>query len=447
MSDLENKETQENALSEVQLIGKSSNHIKIGIIGLPNVGKSMLFSAISGKEVPYANFPFSTTDPNIAVCQVTDERFEWLCDVYRPPPTKAIPQRYTLIDTPALVKDSFQGAGLGNAVLASVRTADVLCHVVRAFESSDLTHVERSVDPLRDLDIVQRELIEKDKELVTAGLALLERSVDMSVGGAHVRFEFDTLVKVRDLLFGGSYAAEREERLNKTRGRNKTKTAQILALRAGPFDPKTFVPTPIREAQWSPDECDVLCRHQFYTAKEIVVAVNVSKREVLLHKMLSISDHVGNTSSSIAPLLNQIRDKKYTNVLPISIPFEKEVAQLKRAGEWVSYLAANPMHIPSADELISTCYHALRTIFFYTASRERVCTWTMREESSILQAAAMIHADVERGFICAEVVTAEDVRELREETAMRRGGRVKQQGKRYLVNDGDVLTFQFRSHP
>eukprot|EP00607_Mallomonas_marina_P002206 CAMPEP_0182437860 /NCGR_PEP_ID=MMETSP1167-20130531/85330_1 /TAXON_ID=2988 /ORGANISM="Mallomonas Sp, Strain CCMP3275" /LENGTH=261 /DNA_ID=CAMNT_0024630923 /DNA_START=12 /DNA_END=794 /DNA_ORIENTATION=+ len=260
--DYDYTEEPENLNPDATIISRSTNHLKVGFIGLPNVGKSSLFSVLSQTEVPSDNFLFATIDPNIAICEFDDERFGWLCDVYKPRPEKKFPPRYTLIDTLALVRGANEGKGMSNEGLDAIRCVEVMCHVVRAFPDNDVTHVEGSVDAVRDVMIIERELIEKDKAIVSLRIAEIERNIGQNIGGVYLKFEFDTLVKVRDLLFGGNYNKLMEDKRNGVKKEKATKRSSQLTTeimknrekrekeREEKEEKKEYVPVPIRSAKW-----------------------------------------------------------------------------------------------------------------------------------------------------------------------------------------------------
>eukprot|EP01041_Mallomonas_annulata_P007642 gene7642-15645_t len=440
------------------LIAKPTIHIKIGLIGLPNTGKSTLFNVISGKSVPCEDFPFCTIDPNIAVCPIKDEKFQWLCDMYKP--LSSIQQYFTIIDTFGLVKRSYEGAGMGNGCLNHLRNVDILCQVVRAFESEDLTHAEGSVDPIRDIEIIQQELFEKDKEIVRGLIVSMERNILQEKEGNEFRFEFNTLVKIN---------------FKKAEAR-KARGLERMLLQAQQSDALTATHG----------------NHCFFTAKEMVIVINLSKRDFL---RISNTNNNNNTNTSTAgsvtvsdhhrhqyqdpsrshpvlsPILSFINEHKYGIPMPISIIFEKEVAYLRsistssstpppapppppittvttqppRLCGWEEYVAANPTQRPVTDSLIETFYSTLKMIHFYIASAAEVRSIGVREETFVTQAAALLHTDFERGFICAEVMTVDDIHDLGDEYSVRREGKMRQEGRKYFVNDGDVISFKY--HP
>ncbi|KAG5182386.1 OLA1, Obg-like ATPase 1 [Tribonema minus] len=376
------------------LLGRPSNNVKMGIVGMPNVGKSSFFNCLSKLNVPAENFPFCTIDPNVAMVPVPDPRFKVLCGKYAP--KSEVPPTITITDIAGLVKGAAEGAGLGNAFLSHIGATDALFMMLRAFESADITHVEGDVDPVRDIAIITEELLLKDIEVITKVVEASRKNVERGLGGREKKLEFECLEKV--------LAWMRDERKQ------------------------------VRFGEWTPAEVEVLNRHQLLTAKEIVYLVNLSKRDFL------------RKANKWLPKVNEaVAAAGGGQIIPFSVEFEQEWVDEDMGGTLEAYKAANPTYKSMMARILKTGYQSLQLIHYFTAGADEVKAWTIKDGWLAPQAAGVIHTDFEKGFICAEVMTFEDLKELGDEEAVKKAGKMRQQGKRYVVQDGDIIYFKFNN--
>jgi obg-like ATPase 1 len=299
-----------------------------------------------------------------------------------------------ITDIAGLVRGAHEGQGLGNAFLSHIRAVDGLYHVVRGFKDDNITHVEESVDPVRDITIINDELRFKDLESCENFISANETNVNRGVGGREKRFEFDTIVKVRDYLVENEHSA-------------------------------------VRFGEWEPNEVEVLNRFQFLTAKEMVYLVNLSKRDFL------------RKGSRWLPLIKERVDQEGGGlIIPLSVDFEQEMFEMSEEDR-AAYMEENPSHKSMIPRVLRMGYKSLNLIHYFTAGTDEVRGWTIRDGRTAPEAAGVIHTDFERGFICAEVMSFDDLKELGSEEEVKKAGRLRQQGKKYIVQDGDVLHFKF----
>ncbi|CAK4707884.1 hypothetical protein LEN26_019277 [Aphanomyces euteiches] len=375
-------------------LGRPTNNVKIGIVGLPNVGKSTFFNTLSKLNIPAENFPFCTIEPNQAIIPVPDQRFTWLCDKYKP--ASEVPPVIHVTDIAGLVKGAAEGAGLGNAFLSHIQAVDAIYHMVRAFDSADVTHVEGNVDPVRDMQIILHELRLKDIDRVKKQADGMKKNVERGLGGKEKKMEYEAYLKALEWLESGR---------------------------------------DISFGAWSAFEVEVLNTMQLLTAKPVVFLVNVSKRDYL------------RKGNKYLPAIAEFVAARGGNetVLPISCEFEMEMMDLDMAGQGEEYRKANPTHKSSLNRVLKLGYHALGLIHFFTAGKDEVRGWTIRKGRKAPQAAGVIHSDFEKGFIMAEVQAFADLKELGSEDAVKKAGKLKQQGKNYEVEDGDIIFFKFNN--
>jgi len=373
-------------------LGRPSANLKIGIVGLPNVGKSTLFNLLTKLSIPAANFPFCTIEPNEARVAVPDERFDKLCEMYKP--ASKVQAYLSVTDIAGLVRGASHGEGLGNAFLSHIRATDAIFEVVRVFEDAEVTHVEDSIDPVRDLTIIQEELMIKDQETIGNRVEELERI----------------------LKYKKDKAAQQElEVLNKG----------VEALKAG---------RPIRFVEWKANEVDAINNLYLLTAKPVVYLVNMSahdferKRNKWLPKIVQWVQNLTKPWSE--------------PIIPFCASLEAELVSARH--EEAKKTAAEPedIHLQACGTLakiVRTGYAALELIYFFTAGHDEVRCWTIKRGTKAPQAAGTIHTDFEKGFVSCDVMTYDELMKYGSEAAVKEAGLYRQHGKNYEVQDGDII--------
>ena len=363
--------------------------MKLGIVGLPNVGKSTLFNSLTKAGAESANYPFCTIDPNVGVVAVPDERLKLLGDMYHS--KKVTPAVIEFVDIAGLVKGASKGEGLGNQFLANIREVDAIVHVVRCFEDTNVVHVDGSVSPLRDIETINLELIFSDAEILERRLAK----------GARAANNDKKIAKEMDLV----------KRL-------------IAHLEAGNLA-KSFETEDDDEAEW-------FASYNLLTAKPVIFAANVSEDD--------LADDGANNS-----YVKEVRDfatQNASEVFVICAQIEQEIAELDD-DEKAMFLEDLGLSESGLDKLIATSYRLLGLMSFLTAGEDETRAWTIKIGTKAPQAAGKIHTDFERGFIKAEVVNYKDLLEHGSLSAAREKGLVGMEGKEYIVQDGDVIVFRF----
>jgi len=380
--------------------GRVKTSLKMGVVGLPNVGKSSLFNLLTDQAAAAENFPFCTIDPNEAQCAVPDQRFKWLCDLYRPP--SKVPAKLLVTDIAGLIKGASEGAGLGNAFLSHIQAVDGIYHCVRAFEAEEVVHVDDSVDPVRDLETIQSELCKKD-------LAYVVKQID---GWEAVKKG----VKPRKLT--ESYLAAREKVLSHLK-------EDKPCFMAG------FTDAEIAEFKE--------CAPALITTKPIVYLVNLSKKHYLLKK-----------SKWLPKIAEWVTAHGGGTVIPFSVEYEQELFDANKAGGAAAKNALveeNGGTKSVLPRIIKVGYKELNLIYFFTAGEKEVKAWNVYNGSLAPQAAGVIHSDFERGFIKAELCAYDDFKEhcggKPTMANLKSLGKYRQEGKSYVVKDGDIIEFKF----
>ena len=363
--------------------------MKLGIVGLPNVGKSTLFNSLTKAGAESANYPFCTIDPNVGVVAVPDERLNVLTKMYDS--AKTTPAVIEFVDIAGLVKGASKGEGLGNQFLANIRETDAIVHVVRCFEDDDVIHVEGSVDPIRDIDTINVELIFADIEVLERRLA---KQIRVARNDKTAAKEVDMLNRLKEHLESGKLAIS--------------------------FEPQ------------DEDEEGYFKEYNLLTAKPVIFAANVAEDDMA-------DDGAGND------YVNRVREfaaENHSEVFTISAKMEEEIAELDD-DEKAEFLADLGLSESGLDKLIRASYSLLGLISYLTAGPTESRAWTITKGTKAPQAAGKIHSDFERGFIKAEVVSYTDLIESGSMAAAKEKGLVRQEGKEYVVQDGDVILFRF----
>ncbi|HJP36368.1 MAG TPA: redox-regulated ATPase YchF [Gammaproteobacteria bacterium] len=359
--------------------------IKCGIVGLPNVGKSTLFNALTASEIPAENYPFCTIDRNVGIVNVPDERLLALADIAKP--KRIVPTVVEFVDIAGLVKGASTGEGLGNRFLAHIRETHAIAHIVRCFSSDDITHVSGEIDPIKDIEVINTELLLADLETV-------ERAFDKAARLAKANDK--EVVSWRDLL-----------------GR------VLLALEAG---------TPVRDLAFEPREALLLQSVHLITAKPVMYIANLAEggpeHNPYLERVVAYAEQEGSP------------------VVAICAALEAELAQLD-AAEQAEYLRELGLSEPGLKRIITAAYELLGLQTFYTADTKETRAWTVPRGASAYEAAGEIHTDFQRGFIRAEVITCDRLIALRGEQGAKEAGEMRLEGKDYVLADGDVVRFQF----
>jgi GTP-binding protein YchF len=363
--------------------------MKLGIVGLPNVGKSTLFNSLTKAGAESANYPFCTIDPNVGVVTVPDERLNLLGDFYKS--KKVTPAVIEFVDIAGLVKGASKGEGLGNQFLANIREVDAIVHVVRCFEDSNVVHVDGSIDPLRDIETINLELVFSDLEILERRIAKVTKTARMDKEAAK---ELAFLEKVKAHLEEGQLAITLETE--------------------------------------NEDEDAWLATYNLLTAKPVIYAANVAEDD--------IADDGAN--NQYVQAVREYAAKQNSEVFVICAQIEEEISELDE-DERKMFLEDLGLTESGLEKLVRASYHLLGLMSFLTAGEDETRAWTIKIGTKAPQAAGKIHTDFERGFIKAEVVNYQDLLDCGSYAGAREKGLVRMEGKEYVVQDGDVILFRF----
>lgn len=389
------KKQEDDGPSLAARFGRVKTNLKMGIVGLPNVGKSSLFNLLTQQSVAAENFPFCTIDPTDARCAVPDAQYEALVDVWKPP--SQYPPYLWCTDIAGLVRGASEGEGLGNAFLSHIQAVDGIYHVVRAFDDTEITHVDDSIDPVRDLETIQFELCQKDIAYVDAQEALEKKGLQGGKFKLSENFLF-CFEKVRELL-------------------NASK--------------------PVREYEWSNVQIEMIRDKlpALITTKPVVYLVNMSAADFLRKK-----------NKWLAKVHKWIGEHGGGQMLPFSIEWEQKAWELRDDADALTAHGGEGGAKSVLPKMVTLGYSELNLIYFFTAGEKEVRCWTLYNGSLAPQAAGVIHSDFERGFIKAEVVAYSDWDAAGREkgmSAVKAAGKFRQEGKQYLVKNGDIIHFMF----
>ena len=359
-----------------------------GIVGLPNVGKSTLFNAITKKHILAANYPFATIDPNVGVVTVPDKRLDFLNNLYEP--KSLVPTTFEFTDIAGLVKGASKGEGLGNQFLSHIREVDAIVEVVRCFEDKNIIHVENDIDPIRDIEIINVELMLSDLEIVDARIGRIEKKATQTKDKDLLK-ELDILKRIKNGL---------EENI------------------------------PVRRLDISEDDMKIINSFRLITAKPIIYMANISEEDLV------------NDGNIYVDKIREYAKAENAKVITVSAKIEEELSELDDE-ERDMFLSDLGVSSGGLDKLIQATYSLLGLATYFTAGKDEVRAWTFKKGMKAPECAGIIHTDFEKGFIRAEVMSYDDLEKYGEEKKVKEAGRVRLEGKEYLMQDGDICYFRF----
>ena len=362
--------------------------LKAGIVGLPNVGKSTLFNAITKKNILAANYPFATIDPNVGIVTVPDSRLEFLENLYVPKST--VPTTFEFTDIAGLVKGASSGEGLGNKFLSHIREVDAIVEVVRCFDDENITHVEGKTDPIRDIEIINVELILSDLEIIESRIEKIAKKAE-TTKDKDAMLEVSTLKKAQEALLNN---------------------------------------TPLRLVDFDEDELLILKPFNFITLKPLIYAANVDEET-------AVTGH-----NNYTDLVNDYASKENAGVIIMCAKMESELAELPDEDKKI-FLEEMGITNSGLDKLIFATYNLLGLATYFTAGPDEVRAWTFRKGMNAKKCAGIIHTDFEKGFIKAEVMSFTDLESCGDEKKVKEAGKLRLEGKDYLMQDGDICYFRF----
>ena len=359
-----------------------------GIVGLPNVGKSTLFNAITKQEILAANYPFATIDPNVGTVIVPDKRMEVLESMYEP--ERTIPTTFEFTDIAGLVKGASTGEGLGNKFLSHIREVDAIVEVVRCFDDKNIIHVDGNVDPIRDIEVINLELTLSDLEIIDNRINKIAKKAQTSKNKDEL-LEYNLLVRIKENL---------EKNI------------------------------PVRKLEFTKDELKLLSGFKLITAKPIIYVANVSEDDIM------------SGENEYVKTVKEYASKEDSNVLMICAKIESELAELELE-EKTNFLRELGIEESGLSQLIKTTYSLLGLATYFTVGSDEVKAWTFRKGMKAPACAGLIHTDFEKGFIRAEVMSYNDLIECGSELKVKEKGKMRLEGKDYIMQDGDICHFRF----
>ena len=363
--------------------------LKAGIVGLPNVGKSTLFNAITNSHVEAANYPFATINPNTGVVNVPDERLSFLVNIFKP--ERTIPATVEFYDIAGLVRGASKGEGLGNQFLSHIRECDAIVEVVRCFKNQDIIHVEGEVDPIRDIEVINLELVMADLDTVTKRMEKIENKARVVKDKESV-LEMSLLTPIKEVLERGEAA---------------------------------------RTVKLTSEQEEVVKNYHLLTRKPIIYVANVGEEDLL--------------DLDNCELLNQVKEyakKEGSEVIPVSCEIESQISELPPEERGV-FLEELNIQESGLSKVIKATYALLNLSTFFTVGSDECRAWTFKNGMSAPNCAGIIHTDFEKGFICAEVYTYDAIHQYGSEEAVKEAGKLRTEGKGYYPKDGDIMFFKF----